>query len=81
MTKSTIDTRVNPNQVDKDSQLYTLINHFMTGGKPLTVLSAIHYYGVYALSQRCGELRRMGFPIIDNWTELENGKRVKQYSM
>lgn len=75
MTKSTIDTRVN-----QDSQHFQIVNHLMTKGN-LTVLTAIQYIGCYALSQRVGELRKLGFNIKDEWKTLENGKRVKEYSM
>ena len=33
-----------------------------------------------ALSQRCGELRREGYPIKSEMIKLPNGKRVAQYS-
>ena len=65
----------------RDPQLYLLINHFMTKGEPLTVLTALRYYGIYALSQRVGEAKRLGFPVLDEWVELPNGKRVKKYYM
>jgi hypothetical protein len=60
------------------SQRTQIINHLMTKG-PLTVLTAIKFIGCYALSQRCGELRREGFPVQSKWVELDNGKKVKQY--
>jgi helix-turn-helix protein len=44
----------------------------------LTVLSAIQKYGVYALSQRCGELKRMGWPIKSR-TLQSNGKSFSEY--
>lgn len=62
------------------SQRTQIINHLMTKG-PLTVLTAIKYIGCYAISQRCGELRREGFAIESRWVELESGKKVKEYYM
>lgn len=67
--------------MSNDTQHYNLINHFLTRSGGLTVLTAIRRYGIYALSQRCGELRRMGFPIKDEWVTLSNGKRIKEYSL
>jgi hypothetical protein len=83
MTKAThsLNVELNPNKEDSESQLYTLINHFLTGGPPLTVLTAIKYYGIFALSQRIGQLINMGFPVKKEWLTLPNGKRIKQYSL
>jgi hypothetical protein len=61
-----------------DNQKTQIINHLMTRG-PLTVLEAIKYIGCYALSQRCGELRREGFPIKDQWITTNEKKKIKQY--
>lgn len=56
-----------------------LLLHAFLNGKRFTVLSAMRSVKCYALSQRCGELRRMHFPIQDKWVNLPNGKRVKEY--
>jgi hypothetical protein len=67
-----------------DSQTVILINHFMTKGQPLTVKSAIDLYGIYALSQRCSTLRKLEFPIMDQWRtkDTKHGKkRFKEYFM
>jgi hypothetical protein len=61
-----------------ENQKTQIINHLMTRG-PLTVLEAIQYIGCYALSQRCGELRREGFPIKDQWITTNQKKKIKQY--
>jgi hypothetical protein len=71
----------NPNKEDADTQLVTLINHFLTGGPPITVLTAIQWYGIYAASQRIGQLIALGFPIIKEWITLPNGKRIMSYTM
>lgn len=47
-------------------------------GERLTVLKAIQNYGVYALSQRCGELKRLGWP-IQTRTLHANGKSFSEY--
>ena len=50
-------------------------------GERLTVASAISRYGVYALSQRVGELKRDGHGIKGEMKTMCNGKRVKVYWM
>jgi hypothetical protein len=51
----------------------------MKNGKRLTVAVALAEHGCYALSQRCGELRRMGWPIMDRFITTNGGARVKEY--
>ena len=48
-------------------------------GEKLTVLTALTDYGVYALSQRCTDLRRQGWNVVSEMITLPNGKRVAQY--
>jgi len=48
-------------------------------GERLTVARAMTDYGVYALSQRCGELKRMGWPVQSRMIEVPSGKRVAEY--
>lgn len=48
-------------------------------GERLTVLSALSRYGVYALSQRCGDLISAGYPIEKSWRTTTPGKRIRQY--
>lgn len=50
-------------------------------GEALTVGEALRHYAVYALSQRCGELRKMGWPIISETIETAGGARVSRYRM
>ena len=64
----------------KGSQCRTLLEA-MQRGEYLSVYDALSKYGVYALSQRCGELRRMGWPIQSQMKTLPNGKRVAIYSL
>ena len=49
-------------------------------GERLTVAVALERYGVYALSQRMGELaRKWGYPVQSKFIELPSGKSVKEY--
>ena len=45
----------------------------------LTPMDALLQHGCMSLSQRCGELRRAGYQVIDEWRQGENGKRWKAY--
>mgnify|MGYP007070664662 CR=1 FL=1 len=57
-----------------------LIEHFEKGGS-LTVLESIHCYGIYALSQRCGEINadpKRPFTIDSKIVEI-NGKHFSKY--
>ena len=47
----------------------------------LTALEAAQTVGVLALSQRCGELRRDGVCVVDEWIKTPSGKRVKRYKI
>jgi hypothetical protein len=47
-------------------------------GERLTVAIALGRYGIYALSQRCGELAKW-FPVESRTVCLPNGKRVSEY--
>jgi hypothetical protein len=53
----------------------------MKRGEQLTVAEAMSRYGVFALSQRCGELIRQGHPVNVEMIKVQSGKRVAQYSM
>ena len=48
-------------------------------GEHLTVATALSLYGVYALSQRCGELWKSGYPVESHTVRLPNGKHVSEY--
>ena len=64
----------------RDTQCYRLLLAMQTGER-LTVAKALSKYGVYALSQRCGELKRMGWPVDSVMKTLGDGKRVAEYSL
>ena len=61
------------------TQCETLLAAFERNER-LTVATALHRYGIYALSQRCGELRRAGHAIESRMIEV-GGKRIAEYSM
>lgn len=60
------------------TQLDALRKHFDAGGT-LTVAEALTAFGIYALSQRCGELRGEGYPLASRMIETASGKRVAEY--
>jgi len=59
-------------------QLDQLRKHF-DSGESLTVGAALTKFGIYALSQRCGDLAAQGYPLDKDWLALPSGKRVRQY--
>ena len=49
-------------------------------GERLTVAEALSRYGVYALSQRMGDLaRKWGYPVESRTVETASGKHVSEY--
>ena len=62
------------------SQHAALLKYLRAGGS-LTPLQALDQFGCLALSQRMGELRREGWPIVSEPIRLSNGKRVAQYRL
>lgn len=63
------------------TQCETLIEAFKRGEK-LTVLEALQRYGVYALSQRVGNIKRdHGISVQMKMIDTGTGKRVAQYSL
>lgn len=61
------------------SQCDMIREHLEAGGR-LTVAKALAEFGIYALSQRVGELKRDGHPIKSEMIDLPSGKRVAEYS-
>lgn len=45
----------------------------------LTFLDAVDRLGIAALSQRCGELRGLGWPVKDAWRRTVSGATIKEY--
>ena len=60
------------------TQLETLAAAFDRGER-LTVAESLAKYGIYALSQRCGELWRSGYPVESQTVSTPTGKHVSQY--
>ena len=48
-------------------------------GEQLTPLSALEKYRCFSLSQRMGELRRSGWPIVSQMVSVSSGKKVAAY--
>ena len=65
---------------EQNGQLGTLLRALQRGER-LTVAHALTEYGVYALSQRCGDLRRMGWPILSRTVTTTSGKHISEYFM
>ncbi|MHB1326880.1 MAG: helix-turn-helix domain-containing protein [Gemmatimonadales bacterium] len=65
---------------NRGTQHYELLTA-MQQGKRLTVAIALTEHGVYALSQRIGELKRMGWPIHSRTVEVRSGARISEYWM
>jgi hypothetical protein len=59
---------------NRGTQHYELLTA-MQSGERLTVKKALTEHGVYALSQRIGELRKMGWPIKSRTIETAGGAR------
>mgnify|MGYP003394677840 CR=1 FL=1 len=59
------------------TQLETLADAF-DRGEALTVATALGKYGIYALSQRCGELAKW-YPVESRSVKLPSGKNVSEY--
>jgi hypothetical protein len=63
---------------NRGTQHYELLMA-MQAGHRLTVAKALTEYGVYALSQRVGDLRKLGWPIMSRTVETHGGARVSEY--
>lgn len=63
------------------SQCYQILLYLKRGGR-LTVAKALDELGVYALSQRCGELRRKyGWPVQSETKQVGPKTYVSEYWM
>ena len=64
---------------EKGTQCYELLMAMQSGVR-LTIWNAMNEYGVGALSQRIGDLkRRYGWPIQSRTIETNGGARVAEY--
>ncbi len=59
------------------TQCDRLRRHF-DAGRSITVFQALRM-GICALSQRCGDLRREGYPVDGQMVTTRGGARVKRY--
>lgn len=64
----------------RGTMLYELLAA-LQNGECLTPLLALQKYDCLSLSQRMGELKRQGWPIVTEMIEVASGKRVAQYRM
>ena len=53
----------------------------LKSGERLTPLSALERYQCFSLSQRMGDLRRAGWPIVSRMVKVNSGKKVAEYAM
>lgn len=65
---------------ERGTQRYEILMYLQAGGR-LTVAKALRELGVYALSQRVGELKRSGWPIKSRTVETNGGAKVSEYFM
>lgn len=63
---------------ERGGQLYEILVYLQSGGR-LTMAKALTELGVGALSQRVGDLKRMGWPIQSRTIETNGGARVSEY--
>ena len=63
---------------DSQIQLRDILRE-LQHGRRLTVAVALSELGVYALSQRIGELRRLGWPIERTMVRTRGGATVAEY--
>jgi len=64
----------------KDPQHIILLKYLQAGHK-ITVSEALTKLRIYALSQRIGDLKRMGYNILKEDYKTEGGARVARYYM
>lgn len=69
-----------PEQPHSGSQCEQVLRH-LQAGYTLTTLEAVEKFGVMALSQRCTDLRKLGWPIKSEPVVTANGKRIARYSL
>jgi hypothetical protein len=50
-------------------------------GEELTVAEAMGRYDIFALSQRCTDLRKAGYPVTSEMIVVASGKRVARYRL
>jgi hypothetical protein len=58
-----------------------LVLHYLQSGRKITTFVAVNSLGVASLSSRVAELRRLKFPVRDEWAKDYHGARYKRYSL
>lgn len=64
----------------RGTQCYEILMYLQSGGT-LTVAKAMSELAVYALSQRVGELKKMGWPIQSRALKIRDKCYVAEYSL
>ena len=59
----------------------TQLLDYLKTGESITVLDAMQHLQIYALSQRAGELRRAGWPVISELERTPSGKHIARYKL
>lgn len=57
-----------------------LILQHLLGGGSLTALDSLNLFGCLSLSQRIGDLKRSGHPILSELIETPSHKHISRYS-
>lgn len=57
----------------------TQILDYLTKGKTLTPIDALHRFGTFRLSERIREIQARGYTIEKGWHKTERGARVRRY--
>lgn len=68
-------------QVPEPDTLQGKLLRALQRGERLTPISALQGYQCFSLSQRMGELKRAGWPIVAEMVKTPSGKRVAEYSL
>ena len=82
MNQITIDFTAGPRcSVPEPTTQLGMLLRALQRGERLTVAVALTEYGCYALSQRMGDLKRMGWPVLTSTITTNSGKRIAEYRM
>lgn len=65
---------------ERGTMLYEILMA-LKNGERLTPLIALRKYDCLSLSQRVGELKRAGWPILTEMVQVPSGKKVAEYRM
>ncbi len=66
--------------MDSQRQLWTILEALLRSEK-LTVLTALEKYQTYALSQRIGQIKALGWHVQRRMIKVGSGKAVAEYSL